>query len=820
MRRGGVILAGAALVALTGSAGAETPSGTIDVAHQMDRYVGDPRGPGTYRALAGLGDPSFEPESRDSSRSWQQTDSDQELFGLDYSGDCRPVYALKSYRERVTRLGEHHPYVTQWLKVQRAVFSPCKNWNPDHRNVEPLPPPLPLADTELDRLQRADRAYQIASQLFYRSKIVEARSAFAAIAAQKGPHQPAAIFMLAAIDGGSTPVQYPAAKPRPGAVAEAKALLSNPKMAGMRVDAHELIGWMGATHDTRETRAAQIAVTLQALHLPLSALRSDGQARARYDRSAEDLPALWTKFENSDWWLTGAIPKDYFGSLAMAEAAKHDRLAAYQMVPAPCRSVDCHTATAAFSEYIGQRLKDSAAAGDRDAWRVADIELSGSYGRDDNWAEIDRLIAQVQRSPTDHDVALLILLTDQQLAWAFEGRGQDNWRADRLRGAALMQRWPWPQSQWFVQRYSESLRTLAGGGFVAEARALRDRVGRRIPEENHWGVPGELLLLLAEDRDHFVRALVENKQYSSALIDRLPIGELEILARDSRVPVADRARFARVAWTRAYLIDRRIPKKLDQLMRALNPEVVAAWRSKLGARTDDHALLLDVLRSPGMNLRAASRADEVSQYGDEATKPTEIDVYQHSLNNWWCGPIAADFNARDEEALSGALTADPREPEGRAEAEKMLAQSWVWQALDGRERAALGTRPMAPRMLAEGAVVWGAKANPSKPDGADEALALAIRATRYGCQFQGGHGRWSKAAWDLLHQRFPNTDAAHRTRWWFDCKHFTYGCTDSTKDDQAFIPYPDEPAAPETESAPPAKADEAPHEVVAGEGPA
>ena len=34
---------------------------------------------------------------------------------------------------------------------------------------------------------------------------------------------------------------------------------------------------------------------------------------------------------------------------------------------------------------------------------------------------------------------------------------------------------------------------------------------------------------------------------------------------------------------------------------------------------------------------------------------------------------------------------------------------------------------------------------------------------------------------------------------------------DSTKDDQAFLPYPDEPAAPETESAPPAKADEAPH---------
>ena len=100
---------------------------------------------------------------------------------------------------------------------------------------------------------------------------------------------------------------------------------------------------------------------------------------------------------------------------------------------------------------------------------------------------------------------------------------------------------------------------------------------------------------------------------------------------------------------------------------------------------------------------------------------------------------------------------------------------------------------MAPRVLAEAAVAWGQKADSRHPDGADEALALAVRSTRYGCQFQGGHGRWSKAAWDVLHQRFPDSDVAKRTRWWFDCKHFTYGCSDNAKDDQSYYPI-DEPS--------------------------
>ncbi len=774
---------------LLGSSLAAAAAPAINIADQMDRYAENPRGPSTYRALAGLGDPNFVPESSaptDGPSRWDEQTNARNLFDVGW-GECRTDYAMKTYRARVAQLGAGNRYVDQWLRVQRAVFSACKGWG-EERQIELLPPPLALGDPEIDRLQRADRAYQAASQLFYRERIAEARAAFAAIAAQRGPHQATGAYMVAAIDAGSRADQ--SAPPRPGAIAEAKALLTNPRTAGMRIDGHELIGWMGYNADTRETRAAQVAVTLGALHLPLTTIESDPQARARYDRSAEDLQQLFSDFPNDDWWLTGAIPNGYFGSLAMANAAKSDRLAAFSLVKGPCGETRCDQTPSAVTEYVGARVADGDKAGDRDAWRAAEYELAYPFPAQDHWAEIDRLIGQVQRAPTDHDVALLTLLANEQLRRAFEGDrwDEDAWRDDRRRAIALMTRWPWPEARWFTARYVQGLRSTTGLGRLAEARALRNQVGPRISAINRWSVPGDLLLLLAEDRNHFIDALIEHQRAASPLVDRLPVRELQTLAGDTRIPQRDRARFARIAWTRTWLLERRMPKDLDRVMRSLNADL--NWHSKIGAKTDDHALLLDLLRTPAMNLRAASRAD--SNYdGSELLKLAELDTYQHSLNNWWCGPIAAQFYEREESALSDALGSEA----SRSAAERMLAESWVWQALDRNERVALATHPMGPRVLAEAAVGWGRKADPRRPEGADEALALAVRATRYGCQFQGGHGPWSKAAWDTLHQRFPDTDAARRTRWWFDCKHFTYGCTDKTRDDQSYVPWPDETPA-------------------------
>jgi hypothetical protein len=62
---------------------------------------------------------------------------------------------------------------------------------------------------------------------------------------------------------------------------------------------------------------------------------------------------------------------------------------------------------------------------------------------------------------------------------------------------------------------------------------------------------------------------------------------------------------------------------------------------------------------------------------------------------------------------------------------------------------------------------------------AAEALALAIRTTRYGCNWHGGHGSYSKAAYEVLHQKFGTTTWATQTPFWFDCVNF-YNQTSTT----------------------------------------
>src|SRR5215216_3600156 len=99
----------------------------------------------------------------------------------------------------------------------------------------------------------------------------------------------------------------------------------------MQANAHELVGWIGASADTREARRAQVKVTLEALALPLATIENDEQAAARYGRAAEDLSELFTDFKDDGWWVTGAVAKGYYGSLAMAEAARTDSLAAFAL---------------------------------------------------------------------------------------------------------------------------------------------------------------------------------------------------------------------------------------------------------------------------------------------------------------------------------------------------------------------------------------------------------------------------------------------------------------------------------------------------------
>ncbi|PYS25155.1 MAG: hypothetical protein DMF72_02655 [Acidobacteria bacterium] len=86
------------------------------------------------------------------------------------------------------------------------------------------------------------------------------------------------------------------------------------------------------------------------------------------------------------------------------------------------------------------------------------------------------------------------------------------------------------------------------------------------------------------------------------------------------------------------------------------------------------------------------------------------------------------------------------------------------QTLAEKQYADLQALGTAPNFLCRVAIDWATK-NPNDPR-APEALHLAVRATRYGCTDQET-GKWSKAAFDLLHRKYPNTTWANATKYWF-----------------------------------------------------
>ena len=70
----------------------------------------------------------------------------------------------------------------------------------------------------------------------------------------------------------------------------------------------------------------------------------------------------------------------------------------------------------------------------------------------------------------------------------------------------------------------------------------------------------------------------------------------------------------------------------------------------------------------------------------------------------------------------------------------------------------------APNYLSQQVTAWAQKA-PSDPR-LPEALHLAVKATRYGCA-DADTGKFSKAAFDLLHERYPKSPWAQKTKYWY-----------------------------------------------------
>jgi hypothetical protein len=341
-----------------------------------------------------------------------------------------------------------------------------------------------------------------------------------------------------------------------------------------------------------------------------------------------------------------------------------------------------------------------------------------------------------------------------------------------------------PNSPAFASTHYHAVRLLLEAGKTNEARALIDQLlannRAQFDESSRNLLVGERMLLannLAEfltyapkvpaslswnddgreipaedsevaDENKAVKGKPLFDENAAKTINTLmPLTVLKEAAKSDVLPVELHKDLAQAAWLRAILLgDTRTADELVPVLRRLVPDLSSLLTEYSSSTQPDEkrfAGLYAWLKFPGL--------EPIVDTGIGRTTP--LDKQETYRDNWWCSAAFTNEPGQngDEEKVEEPL----RPPLFLSQAELATA---------AKESASLKALGPAPNYLAKQVIQWVTR-NPNDPRAA-EALHLAVTTTRYGCTDKET-GRWSKAAFDLLHKKYPNTTWARKTPYWF-----------------------------------------------------
>jgi hypothetical protein len=126
--------------------------------------------------------------------------------------------------------------------------------------------------------------------------------------------------------------------------------------------------------------------------------------------------------------------------------------------------------------------------------------------------------------------------------------------------------------------------------------------------------------------------------------------------------------------------------------------------------------------------------------------------------NWWCS-----FDYRPLHTMNYVKRAQSTTPSpSPVRSLPFLSDQECAQA--DAELSKLFAIPPGPNYLSNQAIRWG-RNHPDDPR-VPEALHLAVRSTRVGCD-DNETTKFSRAAFQLLHQRYPNSEWVKKTKYWY-----------------------------------------------------
>lgn len=566
-----------------------------------------------------------------------------------------------------------------------------------------IPDPLPATD---DALMRADRAYQIAAANFYSTNFDEAKKGFEAIAADSSsPWRRTAPYLVARTLVRKASLGAPEQKQESLAAAESQLakILADKDRAHLHAAA---------------TRLANL-VRLR-LH-PVERVRELGRILISEKPNDNLKQDLWDYTTLLDSVLDIDAPK-----------------------PLPAAGIDDLT------DWIGTLQQPDVGSVDHslERWQAT---------RTDPW-----LVAALSKVDAKHPKANELVsqaLNVRPTAAAFASA---RFHAVRL----LMESGKDDEARTLLDQllktnkaqFDESSLNLLRSKRMLLAPSLADFLtyAPRIPAALSWNDDGREIPADDESISNETKALQNQPRFDSdagtAFNQLFPVALLKDAAKAATLPAPLRRDVAQAAWLRAVIVgDLKTADEMAPILSELVPELSALLDEYLSATTPAEkkfAAIYAWLKFPGL--------EPIVDIGVGRQEPlNKQDSYR---DNWWCAAAFTGVEQDNEKGIDGpaSFVGEIRQPPLFLSPAQQATGRRQWETLD-----ALGA---APNYLSQQVIEWATK-NPADSR-VPEALHLAVTTTRYGCT-DDQTGRWSKAAFDLLHRKYPNSSWAKKTRYWF-----------------------------------------------------
>jgi len=636
--------------------------------------------------------------------------------------------ASETLRDRQTQYGADGRWLREWVIAQDAVFAigsvsvdATAAAAADTGAAPTRTPTLPaLLPADSPALARADRAYQRAAFQFYARQFQPARDAFLAIAQDASSPWRAIAPYLAARCLIRAASLAPAASPEVDrqyaqAVEDLRAVAASQAPESLRASARGLIDYVrlrrAALPESKQTDLTLGTVSASFLKPQRQALVGADLEQLTWllDMSAQTTPATPAAREMPDLvqWLRTFQSEQAGDSEGAAVAAWRAQSSSLPWLVAALTHV--RPGNAAVDDLL----------------RAAALVPSSSPAF--TTLTFHRARLSIERGDLAGARAMLDPLLTSPSASAVPRSAFNALSALRLRTARSLEE--------FLQDAAQPTIVLSDGLSANIGSDLE--TGATVPtgitrEPDRWPTyPG---------RDAGMRLLTPD---SRPQVNRLPLADLIASSTSTALPAPVRQDITVAAFTRAVLLKdvehtRVTARALQSMYPALSGDL-ATVVDATSAEAQTVAAIWLILRNPGF-----------SPYVPEGLGRFSLITNRDPLrDNWWC---------RGDGEMRLSLPADRPESD--------LWPAYLDEAARTRVRAQLdGIRDSAGEFLGRETLAWAdrAPADPRIP----QALHLVVQTTRYRACGGDGAGKWSQAAYRRLHQKYPASEWAKRTRYWY-----------------------------------------------------